>query len=717
MRAEEAAPTPSPAPSPTSTGASTTLPPVIVTASRMEDNPQDVPEAVTVVTQDAIQRRQPQTPDTMLQEEPGVWAVNTAAQGSPIIRGQIGNSVLYLWDGIRINNGALFAGPNGYFNQIPLGAVDHMEVIRGSGSVQYGSDAIGGVINIITKQDDFTDQLEYGGSLYSSYDSNDNGATETFDVHVTDSKVAISAGLTRQDVGNYSGASGELSPTGFESTGSYLNLAVKPTDNQTVRLSFIENERDDVGNYAQSKLNLDGIPRIVDPYESRGILKLDDTLTDLSPWSSELKIYGYYQYYDQRRDRNVQSLEDLSTTSSYTDQNILGMGVQNTTEFDKVRLVYGVDYRAEDLGTSQNQTLLNFSTDSLSMNTPAGKTPDGTYDVAGLFETTEYRPIDSLLLSAGVRLENTYIHSNPTDLDVIPNAGYTVNDLQLDKSWQSATWKAGTVYNLTKTWDLAANISTAFRAPTYSDLFSAGAPVYSSKTASVPSPTLNPETSITYEAGPRYHDDKITGSLTPYWTQLHDIVETVTEGTVTIPGQGVYEATHNANSGEGFVSGIEANASYKFLPDWTLFGNATYTYGQDTTNNVPLRFIPPLFGTIGIRYNAPSGRWWVEATEVIVGKFTRPAPGDLLDAGFSTDPALGSPNTTTNPPLHSDFNLPGYALTNLRAGVKVWQRENREFDITLDLNNVFNASYREVYAQQEYEGPGFGAVLGARLTF
>ncbi|WP_075088203.1 TonB-dependent receptor plug domain-containing protein [Verrucomicrobium spinosum] len=94
-----------------------------------------------MVDKETLERRQARTPVEMLQEEPGVWAVSVAAQGSPILRGQIGNRVLYLWDGIRINNGALFGGPNGFFNQFPVGAVDHMEVIRGAGAVQYGSDA------------------------------------------------------------------------------------------------------------------------------------------------------------------------------------------------------------------------------------------------------------------------------------------------------------------------------------------------------------------------------------------------------------------------------------------------------------------------------------------------------------------------------------------------------------------------------------------------
>jgi len=153
---------------------------ITVTATRSAEELKDVPQAVTVLTPDGIERRAARTPNQMLAEEPGIWSVQVSAQGSPIVRGQIGNRVLYLWDGIRINNGALFSGPNGFFNQIPLNSVERMEVIRGPGAVQYGSDAIGGVINIFTQRlESFPSALQYGGEIHARYDTVDLEKTST----------------------------------------------------------------------------------------------------------------------------------------------------------------------------------------------------------------------------------------------------------------------------------------------------------------------------------------------------------------------------------------------------------------------------------------------------------------------------------------------------------------------------------------------------------
>ena len=696
----------------------TTLPVTVVTASRTSENPFDVPQSLTIVDRTALERRQALTPNQMLKEEPGIWSVNVPAQGSPILRGQIGNRVLYLWDGVRINNGALFAGPNGYFNQFPVDAVDRIEVLRGSGAVQYGSDAIGGVINIISKQAEFSDTRAIGGDLYGRYGSNNDENTEAFNFHFTDQRFALSGGMTRQEVGDAHGPKyGALSPSGFNARGGYVNLAVRPVTDQTLHFSYIENERTDVDSYVQSKLNPSGVPRLFNPLERRGIAKADYTIENLGWLSSELKVYGYYQFYDQLRERRNETATSFATTSTDSNQDVLGAGLQNVTKFDKTRFVYGVDYRHEKLDSSLQLTTKNLATGATMRTEPPGNTPDGTYEVFSAFLSSEYRPGDCLLLTGGVRFERTHLHSRPEELDVIPNAGYTLDDLQVDESWNSVVWNVGSILHLSRSWDLTANIGTAFRAPTYSDLLSAGTPVFSSRIASVPSPELDPEKSITYELGTRVHGERFSGSLAGYYTKLDDVIVQIESGTVDIPGQGTFIATQRGNAGKAYVAGAELAVAYKPAPDWTLFANATYTYGQNETGDVPLRFIPPFNGTFGLRYESPTGRWWAEITEVWATRLTRHAPEDEQDAGFSRDPAYGSPNTTNNKPLRDNFDIPGFWVTNVRGGVKVWERAGRSLALTLDLNNIFDTRYREAYAQQQLEAPGFGAVIGARLTF
>jgi outer membrane receptor protein involved in Fe transport len=248
------------------------------------------------------------------------------------------------------------------------------------------------------------------------------------------------------------------------------------------------------------------------------------------------------------------------------------------------------------------------------------------------------------------------------------------------------------------------------------DMLSTSVPTFASGQASVPSLNVKPEHAITYEIGPRYTGRKFEFSLTAYTNQLTDTMSSVQNGTIIIPGLGTVAAMVNNNIGSAYVRGIETFASWRVGRGWTVMGNYTYTRGLDTVANVPLRFIPPMFGSLIVRYSGAKDRWWVESSLNAVDRLRHHSPQDETDAGFSADPGFGSPSKT-NPALRPNFQIPGYLVTNLRGGYKVWQNEKRSLELTADLNNLFNVHYREAYAQQELYAPGFGAAVGGRIRF
>jgi len=694
------------------------LPTMVITASRTAQDQKKVPQSTNVVEQKRIERYQATSPSEMLQEQPGVWVNQVSAQGSPVIRGQMGNKLVYLWDGVRINNGGIFSGPNPFFNQFPIDAVGRMEVVRGAGSVQYGSDAIGGVINVFSKRGEFSESLNVGGDVYSRYGSNNTEFTNAINTHASNDTWAFAAGWSVQDAGNYHTPGGAQSPTSFHTSGGYANLAFQPVKGHVIRLSWVGNERTDVNSYVQSKLNANGVPRIYSPLERRGIVKLDYTAQDLGFLSDELKVYGYYQYYDQLRERRVQTGTQFNNTITNSDQDVWGVGIQNAATFGRsknTRLVYGMDYRHENLSSAQTLNSTVLATGVTTVSQPAGITPDGTYEVFDTFVTLDFKPVDKLLINTGARYENTHLHSRPEGLDVIPGAGYTVSDLAANKYWNAVTWNVGAVYQATKSFDLVANVATGFRSPTYSDLLSAGTPVFSSLTASLPSTMINPEKSITYEIGARVHTEKLKGSLTGYLTKLSDLITSTTSGTVVIGGV-TYNATRNSNAAQGYITGVEFALSYDIDRHFTVFNNTTWTYGQNQSQNVPLRFIPPLYGNFGVRFESDEKKYWVELSELWAGPLIRHNPSDEIDAGFSTDPAYGSPSAT-NPPINQNFQIPGFFVTNIRTGWKVWEEGPRSFSLTVNLNNVFDTKYRQAYSQQQRQAAGFNVVVGGRLTF
>ncbi|MBT6800293.1 MAG: TonB-dependent receptor plug domain-containing protein, partial [Rhodospirillales bacterium] len=125
---------------------------VIVTATRTAQTVDDALSAVTIITRDDIERRQGQSVDDVLRGIAGLSITNNGGPGkasSMHLRGTEADHVLVLIDGVKIGSATLGTAA---FQDIPLSQIDRIEVVRGPASSLYGSEAIGGVIQIFTKK-------------------------------------------------------------------------------------------------------------------------------------------------------------------------------------------------------------------------------------------------------------------------------------------------------------------------------------------------------------------------------------------------------------------------------------------------------------------------------------------------------------------------------------------------------------------------------------
>ena len=128
------------------------LPEMTVTASREERASFDVPRAVTVIGRDALERHTPTVLPDLLRGQAGVFVQQTTpGQAAPVIRGLLGSATLMLVDGMRLNTAFFRSAPNQYFALVDPFMIDQIEVVRGAGSTLYGSDAMGGVVNVLTR--------------------------------------------------------------------------------------------------------------------------------------------------------------------------------------------------------------------------------------------------------------------------------------------------------------------------------------------------------------------------------------------------------------------------------------------------------------------------------------------------------------------------------------------------------------------------------------
>ncbi|NJN34094.1 MAG: Plug domain-containing protein [Saprospiraceae bacterium] len=141
------------------TQSDSTLQELVVTAQRSASDAFITPEAITVLQNGFLGRTLPRSTPEALQGTAGVFVQKTNhGGGSPFVRGLTGNQTLILIDGVRLNNATFRFGPNQYLNTIDPLSIERVEVLRGSGGVAYGSDAMGGTIQIFNKNPVFSEE-------------------------------------------------------------------------------------------------------------------------------------------------------------------------------------------------------------------------------------------------------------------------------------------------------------------------------------------------------------------------------------------------------------------------------------------------------------------------------------------------------------------------------------------------------------------------------
>jgi outer membrane cobalamin receptor len=179
---------------------------ITVTASRKARPVLSTPFAVDVLQRNAIDKQVSRTVPEALIGMPGVFIQKTNhAGGSPFVRGLTGNQSLILVDGIRLNNSIFRYGPNQYMTLVDPLIVDRIEVVKGTGSVQYGSDAMTGVINIMTRELSFSDKNKWTERLQSRVTETGMETTWRPEISYQGKRIAFSIGADTKMFGNLKG--------------------------------------------------------------------------------------------------------------------------------------------------------------------------------------------------------------------------------------------------------------------------------------------------------------------------------------------------------------------------------------------------------------------------------------------------------------------------------------------------------------------------------
>lgn len=648
----------------------------------------DLPRMGTILRREELIERSPQDMYQALQQEVGILMQRTArGQSSPFVRGLTGQQVLILVDGIRLNNSTFRAGPNQYFNTIDPGQVERIEVIRGPGSAWWGSDAIGGVINVVTRSADLRRGIccgDYlGGSFVEYFSTADYGSYSRANVEGFAGLTGVFGGasylnvrdldtggdLGRQPFTNYSQYAGDLKINRLLDADNMLTVAVSHFEQEDVPRS------DRFPPFVFGPPANTPRPTFFDPQQrDLAYVRLQGRHT--APGIDAYMFTASYQRQKEGsrsiRPTNVPPTEDRGEF----DVDTVGLTLLMATDLGIAgKLTYGADWYYDDVDAFRNR--FNFDTGQFVSPLVPQFPDDSYYERFGVFANWDVPLTSRLSAHATVRYELVDLGATP-----IVTINNVPTPLHVAPSFHDTIGAVGLTYELTPCWALVGSISEGWRAPNLDDLVATNPFVMQSGT-DIPSLSLRPENAVSYEVGMKVDTQRLHSQLFVFWMDLDD---NILRGPQQ---QGLFQRTNQ----DSFVQGVEFYGEYLLERGWSVYGNFSYFYGINEEADEPLSRIPPTQGIAGLRWRGAGHRQWLDVYTWLVRRQDRLAAQNLTDSRF--------------PP----GGTPGFGIVNVRMGTRL----GRDQLVTLVLENLFDKAYR-VHGSG-VDGPGFNAIFGYTREF
>jgi hemoglobin/transferrin/lactoferrin receptor protein len=661
-----------PAPGP---GQVTELEVIVVTATRMPMRSFEVPALVSVTDAATVQGLfQSRTLPDVLGELPGVAVQKTAyGQGSPYIRGYTGFRNVMLVEGIRLNNSVFRDGPNQYWNTVDSYSMGRVEVARGPASVLYGSDAVGGVVNVMSdlkaRPDGFTPR-----GLYR-YSSAENSNVARIEAGWNGDGLRALGGYTYKDFGDLEGGGdvGVQKKTGYDENAADVRIEYDLGDATTLIAGYQYVDQDEAWRTHRTIYGISwegttvGNDRVLyfDQHRQLGYLQLRHEGLGAIADALRASVSYHRQSEDQFRVRsNLRSDElgfDVYTT---------GLSAQLEKKLGVVQLVYGADWYHDEVSSYNVQYDADGSIRRVSAQGPVAD--DASYDLGGLFAQGEV-PLGANFTAT---LAARYTWAS-VDADTVQDP-QTAAVYSLEDDWDNFSASARLAYFpvVDGPWMLYAAVSQAFRAPNLSDLTRFDTAL--SGEVEVPSPSLDPETYLGWEIGAKFADERWAFQAAWFRTDGSDVIVRAPTGEV-ISGA---PAVTKLNAADNWVMGIEGEASYRVRPSLRLFAQGSWLDGEGQAYpsgpnarpvDEPIDKLAPLAWRFGARWNLARPRLQIEALV---------EHADEQDKLTSRDKA----DTQRIPP----GGTPSWTVLTLRSE---WRATDRA-TLSLAIENLTDEDYR-----------------------
>ena len=619
---------------------------VVVTATRKSTAVASLPYSVNSLSKNTIQRQLSRTVPESLNGIPGLFIQKTNhGGGSPFLRGLTGNQSLILVDGIRLNNSIFRYGPNQYLTLVDPYLVEKIEVVKGTGSVQHGSDAMTGVINIQTTSLQLGPKPNWQEKALLRLSEAGMELTLRPELKYEGKKIAFVVGASSKKFGDLKGGdtTGFQRPTGYGEFSYDMKMKIDLGAEWQLTAAYQWLNQTNVPVFHKYRLENFAV-NTADPLK-RGFGYIQAQKIFKSTFFKQLDIFVAEQMIGEQR----YSRKNGSAVIRYEKDVVktVSCGADLLVQFNKVwDANTGIEVY-NDLISSKRSDKDELSG---SVKQLRGLYPDNsTYSNFSLYNL-HHLHWGRLKAEAGMRFN--FYTAKITDT--------TLGNVKISPS--AAVFQGGLNYQLLKPLFLYANISDGFRAPNIDDLGTLGIVDFRYE---IPAYDLKPERSVNTEIGLKFITRNISFSTALFKTNLYGLITRVATG-AAMNGYQVYK---KINVDRGFIKGWEAQFDFKPFRGFNVYGNATSLFGQSITRNQPLRRIPPFNARLGGDFT--TSQWTAGLT------FDHASPQRRLDAGDKADNRIPAGGT------------PGFNLLNLYSGY-----QHKSVTFRLYWNNIFNTDFR-----------------------
>ncbi|MCF8243494.1 MAG: TonB-dependent receptor [Melioribacteraceae bacterium] len=701
---------------------------VIVAAKRWEEERGDIPNTIEFIGPQEVEFQNPQTAADLLSQSGNVYVQKSQlGGGSPMIRGFAANRVLIVVDNVRMNTAIFRSGNLQNVISVDANSLSNAQVIFGPGSVIYGSDAIGGVMEFNTSipQFSYSDDILLNGNVLTRYSSANKEKTGHLNFNFGFQQWSFLTSVTYSKFGDLE--------MGSEGPGDYLRkfyqeringedvtlpnpdpdvqigsdydqinamqkIRFKPNDDWEFNYGFHYSSTSDVPRYDRLIEMSGGQMKSAQWYygpQKWMMNALSVTNFSKSMFYDYTKIIAAYQNFEESRNDRKFGKDELRHRTETVDALSLNLDFVKKIN-EQSQIYYGAESVFNKVGSIGEKENI-FTGQTVAAST---RYPDGSdWNSYGAYLTYKNRFSEKYILQTGLRYNLVQLSAE------FDTTFYPLPFKDADLTTGALTGSVGFVWHPEYDWQINLNLSTGFRAPNIDDI----GKIFDSEPGSVvvPNPNLESEYIYSAELGMmKVFANRFQFDIVGFYSYLDNALvrrDFTLNGKDSIQYDGTLSQVQSIqNAAFAYVWGLQTGIDFKISGELELISKFTYQKGEeedDAGNKVSMRHSAPWYGTTRLVFTKD------DLNLMLYADYNGEVSYDDLAPSEREKTFIYALDDNENP------YSPAWTTFNIKVGLRLFER----FMLNLGIENIFDKRYRTY--SSGISAPGRNYIASVKYNF